>query len=294
MTLLETPMTEAARTYSRLWDRLQWATEPEELTPIVEAIGDLYWSVRRVDVEMEAKAFELLQRGRRKCGLAIRRHQREGKLLAHGSSGEHLRAPSPKTLLSPAASGKELNYIYQVTDGISDDEFDRILGETLSEGGVHPVWAVLRDKCKLHAIREEPWDERIRKLADEGYTTRQIAKALDFTLSWTKRLVSNYGIEIPADRAVGKTWIHDPNRVVADVVSTLEGAAYSVGLVKDDLDGAHANQLQGWVESLNDAMPILHKLHRDLRNRNQEILNAQVRALSTPGSRQIKEKTDAE
>lgn len=115
------------------------------------------------------------------------------------------------------------------------------------------------------AVRERI--ARVREMADAGHTSRQIAETLELSESRVKAIAADLGIVVHADRIVGKSRRHDPNRIVSEMVSTLEALAMSVDLVAlEDID---RTQLEGWATSLNDSLKTLNRFHKQLKEMTQ-------------------------
>lgn len=108
---------------------------------------------------------------------------------------------------------------------------------------------------------------RIRELAAEGYTSRQIASTVDLSVSGLKLLCDRECIEVPADAVVGKTHVHNADRIVSEMTTTLEALAMSVDLVDhDDIDPA---QIEDWATSLSDSLKTLNRFCKQLKEMTQ-------------------------
>lgn len=108
---------------------------------------------------------------------------------------------------------------------------------------------------------------RIRELASKAWTSPQIARDLDVGEEWIRRLAKENGIEITADKAVGKTRRIDSNAVLTSIVEDLEQLALPMRLVKfEDLDAARAEE---WANSLTDSIKALNRFVKQIKELTQ-------------------------
>ena len=109
-----------------------------------------------------------------------------------------------------------------------------------------------------------------KRMAAEGYTSRQIAEAIDVAPGSFTEFKKRHGVTVPADAVVGKTRHHDANRMVTETVHTLEGVAMTVGLVGDPTDaGLDAQLIEGWVTSLRSSLTVLTQFSKQLKEMTQ-------------------------
>lgn len=86
--------------------------------------------------------------------------------------------------------------------------------------------------------------KKARKMATDGYTSRQIAKAIGIKEEGMADFRKRHAIEVPADEVVGKTRRIDAVRVITEAVHTLDGLAMSLDLVDPaDVDSAQLKEL---------------------------------------------------
>lgn len=117
---------------------------------------------------------------------------------------------------------------------------------------------------------EKPRRERadlIAELAAQGYSSRQIARQVDLTDSYVRRVAREQAIEIPADTVMGKTRRHDSTKIAAAIVADLESMYASIELIDyDDLDQA---QVGHWVNSLDESFKILNRFRKQIKELTQ-------------------------
>lgn len=109
-------------------------------------------------------------------------------------------------------------------------------------------------------------EERVREMAERGYTSRQIAAELGVsTVSTVADIAKRIGVEIHADKVVGKTRRHDSNRIVTETVIALEAAAMAVELV--EADALDLDQVETWASSLSNSLRSLNRLAKQLKEK---------------------------
>lgn len=110
--------------------------------------------------------------------------------------------------------------------------------------------------------------ERMREMAADGYTSRQIAAELRLSEDGCRATLKAEGIDVPADRAVGKTKRHDSNRILAQVVMDAENLTEGVNLI--DFADIDRSQLADWLRSLQESRDKLGAFIRRLMKEQQK------------------------
>jgi len=112
--------------------------------------------------------------------------------------------------------------------------------------------------------------ERMREMGRQGYSSSQIAQELGMHLGSVQHVVRKYGIDVLADRALGKSRRRiDPNRVVRETVHALEGLAMGVGLIIDDLNELDPAEVANWATSLTESIRTLNRFVRQIKEMAQ-------------------------
>lgn len=102
----------------------------------------------------------------------------------------------------------------------------------------------------------------VAEMAGAGLSTRQMVDTLNVGRETIAGIVKDLGIEVRADDVIRKTRHIDPNRVVSETVSTLEGAVFGLTLVDPgDVDPA---QVAAWAESLRSSIKSLNRFLKEL------------------------------
>lgn len=251
-------------------------------------------AVRDAHLGAEARlaAAELLRRGERALGLALRAGQEAGTIQTRG--GHSLDAPGvpcatdyvSRNDLYPGGNGRSAG-IYDLTDGVADEAFEAALAAGRAEGILTRVsvarrlgfdHVVIPNGARRPAVPDypdapDPGDRSfaaigqrldiIRAMAAEGNSSRQIADVTGRAPGYVRDVARREGIAIPGDEVTHKSHEHDSDRIVQGTVAALEGLAMGVRLVEPaDLDQA---LIEGWVTSLTQSIRAINRLKRDLQ-----------------------------
>lgn len=109
---------------------------------------------------------------------------------------------------------------------------------------------------------------RMREMAAEGYSSRQIAAELGLSENGCRETLKREGIAVPADMVTGNTKRHDSNRIVERMVMDAEHLCADVNLIEfSDLD---LTQLATWLDSLNQSRNALGMFIRRLMKEQQK------------------------
>lgn len=92
---------------------------------------------------------------------------------------------------------------------------------------------------------------RMRQMANEGYSSRQIAAAFGRPLPSMRDSLRRFGITVPADKIIGRTHMHDSNRIVDRTVTAAEHLTADVDLV--DFARLDRDRVTEWVRALKIA-----------------------------------------
>lgn len=152
----------------------------------------------------------------------------------------------------------------EVTDVATGETKGRITG---MDGKSYPKKREPKNPDKTREGIAAKW-AKVIDLAAGGYSSKQIATAVgmdDKTLRFQAR---KRGITFPADTAAGigpSMRNIDPNRVVAETVTTVDGAVFGLSLVDIDVTALDREQLDGWVSSLSESLRSLTTLKNNLK-----------------------------
>lgn len=109
---------------------------------------------------------------------------------------------------------------------------------------------------------------QIREMAEGGYSGPQIAQAVGLSLDGTRAIAKHEGIDIPADRVVGKIKRHDSNRIVEQIVADAENLIEGLALI--DFAELDRTQITGWLKSLQGSRNNLGGFIRRLMKEQQK------------------------
>lgn len=154
-----------------------------------------------------------------------------------------------------------------VKSGASNDDIVKSIGGTSNTTIANvrrEMGAGGPDKSR-HAVQHRR--DRMREMAANGYTSRQIASELGLSENGCRDTMRSIGVDVPADRAVGKTKRHDSNRIVEQIVADAENLIEGVNLIDyDDLD---RTQIAEWLRSLQASREKLGSFIRRLMKEQQ-------------------------
>lgn len=105
---------------------------------------------------------------------------------------------------------------------------------------------------------------RIRRMAAEGNSSKQIASALKLTQDQIAHIVKRQHIEVRADAIVGRIRHHDPKRILENMVMDAEHLTSDVGLI-DFSRLTDPDEYGRWIKSLRTSYRELRKLIARLR-----------------------------
>lgn len=113
---------------------------------------------------------------------------------------------------------------------------------------------------------------RLRQMAEEGYSSRQMAVAVGRSLESLRESLRYHQIAVPADKIIGRIRKHDANRIVDRTVLAAEHLTADVDLVDfGALDGA---RLPDWIQSLKTARrglaAFIHRLEQEQQTRHSQ------------------------
>lgn len=266
-----TSMLDQARTW--LAHAVEFTAPAQDIAEFRAFIATAAETARRLKVskEIQLDAEVMVRRTERALGQAIRDGQERGEIRGRGQgaatppgarnrSDQHLASPrdfaSMDELIGNGAG------IYDLADGVSDEQFEVALEVAREEGNPSRANVVRKvrevtDEPGTYAERQEAKWARIAEMAASGHTRDQIAREVGMTTEGIRNGAQQRGIDIRADRVVGRTRRLDTNRIIRQSVLDLEGIVASLALInRDDIDPEEA---QTWVDSLNQSIKALSK-----------------------------------
>lgn len=151
-----------------------------------------------------------------------------------------------------------------MNDGVSDEQFDDAIETAKAEKNLS------RANVKRKLNREDSEDRwaRLADLAASGHHSSQIADELGFSRQSVIKKAKALGIDLPADRVMGKSRLRDEERVLREIVSALDALTPSCESIEP-----HSINRAALVEcsaGLTNAIKELRKLDRRLQ---KEIAN---------------------
>jgi len=229
----------------------------------------------KVSKEIQVDAEVMVRRSERALGQSIRTGQQRGEITDKGNrnnyGGPNHRQSLGTTLSSPEeflTTGQDRSDTYAVTDDVTDEDFETALTEAKDEGNVSRANVVRKIKAPKETTYSEQhaakW-ERIAALAKSGSASSQIAREVGMSEAGIKSGAKDRGIDIRADRVLGRVHRLDSNRIIRESVSALENIISGLDLINpDDIDPEEA---QKWIDSLTASRNALSKAIRQIEKR---------------------------
>lgn len=229
--------------------------------------------------EIQLDAQEMVRRAEYALGKAIRRGQAEGTIAKPGDIGSSFgtnpftRSSRGDDLVRPASlvpHTVERNAIYALAEA-DPQTFENALAEAKDED--NPSRAnVVRKVRQRRDVAGPPTtrDQRaglIAELAAQGYSSRQMPARVGVTEESVRQIARDYDIEIPADKVIGRTRRINPNTVVENTATALEGLVMGIEAV--DLTGVDPQVASQWADSLDDSLKKLRGFANQIRKATQ-------------------------
>lgn len=287
MTLVPVDATNEVAVTSYLQRARDWLTRavdetgPEQIAAAKAEIATAAEATKQLGLskEIQLDAQEMVRRAEYALGKAIRKGQKEGTIetlrdarsrAGRSSTGRH---PDINTVskrpLSEFASRDDLigngAGIAHLSDGVDAPEFDAALAQAKAEGNVSRANVVRKLKGQNQdapATREQRADV-IEDLAAQGYTSRQMAERVGVRDDRVRDIAREYGIDIPADRTIGKQRRIDHTAAVESAVTELDNWASSLSVI--DFSEVDATEATEWVVSLTNSLTELRRFIKQIK-----------------------------
>lgn len=281
-----------------LFESKKWlavAVTGTDPTPITEFRA---WAATAVEMsrqrgmaeEIQMDALEMVRRADRAVGVTVRNGQDAGEIAQRGYKGpngvtEYKRVrngreetvqaggrQSNDTLVSPKnffSTGEERVDSYQMADDVTDEQFEEALTEAKAERNLTRANVVRKIKGSAsNRLTRFQKAEKIREMASQGYSSRQMEGPLSTSDGTIRKIARAHGIEIPADRVTARTKRIDPERVMQEAITTLQGVEYGLGLLSQaDYDAFTPEQVRAWLGALSTPYRAIRGLMKELNNR---------------------------
>lgn len=224
----------------------------------------VYTLQKELGKDAELAATEIVRRAERCIGLAIRKGQAEGRIAKRGdvgARGGEAGSARGADLAKPSeiASETDRKAAYRMTDSITDAQFDEAIETAKAEKNLSRA----NVKRKLKGEPGVDVSARIAELAAAGHHSSQIAEELGISRKVVMTRSKEFGIDLPADRVLGRLRHRDQTRILREFVATLEALVPSCEQI--DPSAIDHALLRDYSAGLTDALKELRKLDRRLR-----------------------------
>lgn len=237
----------------------QWAEECESVPELRDAGNKL----AAIDEYLSRTSAE----GRARVAAAMRRLEtRIGQL-------DEKRKPGPSSCLASNELSKKQRHQFrqmashpEVVEEVIAESTDgapasrrKVLDRIRSAKESHP----LPDDNKRSRANVEGRERRLKEMAVAGYTTRQIAAELEIEPSTVATIAKRVGVEIHADKVIGKVRLHDSNRILAETVTTLEAVVMALDVV--EIERLDPEEVGHWSASLTNSLRSLNRFAKQIK-----------------------------
>lgn len=247
-------------------------TGPEQIAAAKAEIATAAEATKQLNLSKEIRldAQEMVRRAEYALGKAIRKGQEAGTILRHGdnqrTSGSTKSSMYDFTTRNEWHGGGADPGVVDIADA-SPEQFDAALDEAKAEGKLSRANVVRKIKAKAPAATRDSRAVELSSLAEQGYSSRQIADRLGIGFDAVRRIARDYDIDVPADKTMARTKRHDSAQIVENTVTALEGLAMGLSLIDyDDLDPAAAKE---WAASLTESLRALNAFNRKIKETAQ-------------------------
>lgn len=223
----------------------------------------------RVSKEIQVDAEVMVRRSERALGQAIRDGQEKGEINERGDGRRQTTTikASPSEFLPHT---EERSQVYAMTDDVTDADFDEALTRAQDEQNVSRANVVrkVREVQSGAEAQSAKW-ERVAALAESGYTSAQISREVGMSEEGLRAGAKREGIDIRADRIVGRSRRLDMRRVIDQTVTELASIAQATESLVS-LDGIRSanldrDEVQTWVDSLTQSLRALSKARNTIK-----------------------------
>ena len=228
---LDTPSNEIA--ISQMLDKAQsWLQVAKQQADAPRAIADFkaeiiavaqYAKQKKVSEEIQLDATLMVRRAERELGVAVREGQERGEIRSErAGAGRPKKIGSPNepitdTPVSPkdflGTSGSTVKETYEMTDDVSDEEFNSALERAKEEA--NPSRANVIRKIKEAKGEEGP--QRTNKRVTGNHTTRTMERLTDSLWGLRQSLQSITAIDDGIDPDQAKAWIKELSSTSAEL-----------------------------------------------------------------------------
>lgn len=260
---------------ARHWlaDAVERTDDPSEIKTAKAEIATAATYAKQLGLsrDIQENAREMVRRAEYALAGAIRNGQAEGTIRKRG---ENVKDTDPISILGPYdfATDGELTGngagIMLLADA-TPEEFDEAITEAKAEGNLSRANVVRKVQSKAGSTRT-PSDrvKIIASLAIQGYASRQMLDQVGVTEERIRKLARQHNIEIPGDKALGKTRRDfDSDRIVSEIVEGLGGTQMAIGFI--DYTKLDKEKAALWAASLKKSITVLTTLHKRLQETTQ-------------------------
>jgi hypothetical protein len=259
-------------------------TGPEEIAAAKAHIrtAEVYARELHLSKEIQLDAAEMVRRAEYALGKSIRKGQEEGTIRTKGQRGPQSDYTREREGRVERVAGAAINgtclpgvkdiapdfyangsEIALLSSGVNDEQFEKALSEAKSEGNLTRANVVRKVKKNAPPATRDDRADLIADLATQGYTSRQMAPKVGVIDARVREIARSYGIEINADKVVGKTRRIDHTAAVESAVTELDNWASSLTFI--DFTEVDFTEADEWVASLSNSLTELRRFIKQIK-----------------------------
>lgn len=247
-------------------------TGPEDIAAVKAQIrtAEVYAKELGLSKEIQLDATEMVRRAEYALGRSIRKGQQEGSVrwlgdnakLRDDPGGDITRVPTVKDI-APEFYNNGADMAAMV-DGVEPEVFEAAIDTAKAEGNLSRANVVrkVRQRKPVDQSRAAKADV-IEDLASRGYTSRQMASQVGVLDGRVREIAREYGIDIPADRVVGKQRRIDHTAAVESAVTELDNLVSSLSFI--DFSEVDPSEAAEWAISLTDSLRLLNRFTKQIK-----------------------------
>jgi hypothetical protein len=263
------------------------ATEPASIATFKAQMATIAEATKQLGLskEIQLDAQEMVRRAERGVGVAIRKGQEDGTVATKSEMA--MRATAIREMNQGRRDQQDINAlirkpvptdiapsddltgngagIYQMTDDVSDEQFDGAIEDAKSEGNLSRANVVRKINGGTLKLSGQPRLDKISELAQRGMTSGQIAREIGLSEDYVRKIARTADITIAADQTMSYSRRRiDHDRIAQHAVASLEGLAMALDLFNPEelTDKQHAAH---WSTSLTHSLRALNRFHKQIK-----------------------------
>lgn len=201
----------------------------------------------------------------RVAGKTVRAGQEAGLIYVRSTTGS-----KDRILVGDIVGHNDRSGLYRLGEA-SEEDFQAAVASARASGSLALEVLVGHLGIKDLTPKQQAQRDRIAEMAEQGFTSRQIAAELKVRSVRVNTLCRRYGVTIPGDSVSRNTRNLDPTRIITETIPIIDGLGHGARqLGNDDIARIDPAQAKEWARQLGQALAPVAALQRSLRDRGKE------------------------